>query len=146
MSDDQSHPTGAEADPSEANTPTPEEEELRRQMEEEIRKVRMEDLILQSAVSLLNLAARRIGKEDERDLEQARIGIDAAEALSEYSPEEARPQIAQAVSELKLAYAKEAGGGSDEGDQSTSSAKDENPPKAQNQADSGLWTPGGEKA
>ncbi len=146
MSDDQSQPTGTEADPSEANAPTPEEEELRRQMEEEIRKVRMEDLILQSAVSLLNLAARRIGKEDERDLEQARIGIDAAEALSEYSPEEARPQIAQAVSELKLAYAKEAGGGSDEGDGGTSSAKDENPPKAQNQADSGLWTPGGEKA
>jgi len=146
VSDDQSHPTGAEADPSEANTPTPEEEELRRQMEEEIRKVRMEDLILQSAVSLLNLAARRIGKEDERDLEQARIGIDAAEALSEYSPEEARPQIAQAVSELKLAYTKEAGGGSDEGDESTSSVKDENPPEAKNQADSGLWTPGGEKA
>jgi hypothetical protein len=146
VSDDQSHPTGAEADPSEANAPTPEEEELRRQMEEEIRKVRMEDLILQSAVSLLNLAARRIGKEDERDLEQARIGIDAAEALSEYSPEEARPQIAQAVSELKLSYAKEAGGGSDEGDESISSVKDENPPEARNQADSGLWTPGGEKA
>lgn len=144
MSDEQSQPTGSEA--AESQAPTPEEEELRRQMEEEIRKVRMEDLVLQSAVSLLNLAARRIGKEDERDLEQARVGIDAAEALSEFSPEEARPQIAQAVSELKLAYAKEAGGGSDEGDDSPSAAQGDDPPKAQNQADSGLWTPGGEKA
>jgi hypothetical protein len=144
VSDEQSQPTGSEA--AEPQAPTPEEEELRRQMEEEIRKVRMEDLVLQSAVSLLNLAARRIGKEDERNLEQARVGIDAAEALSEFSPEEARPQIAQAVSELKLAYAKEADGGSDEGDDSPSAAQEDDPPKAHNQADSGLWTPGGEKA
>ncbi|MFM9043072.1 MAG: hypothetical protein ACKOPI_02840 [bacterium] len=146
MNDDQSQPTGTEADPAEPKAPTPEEEELRRQMEEEIRKVRMEDLILQSAVSLLNLAARRIGREDERDLEQARIGIDAAEAMSGYAPEEARPQIAQAVSELKLAYAKEAGGGSDEGKEGASPGEAEEPSKPHSQADSGLWTPGGDKA
>ena len=34
------------------------EEELRAQLEEEIRKVRIEDVVLQSAVSILNLAAR----------------------------------------------------------------------------------------
>lgn len=143
MSEEQTDPTEEQAAAAEGAGPTAEEEEMRRQMEEEIRKVRMEDLILQSAVSLLNLAARRIGKEDERDLEQARIGIDAAEALAEYSPEEARPQIAQAVSELKLAYAKEvdAGGGSDTGDQ-----PGKTPPEAEKQGDSGLWTPGSEKS
>jgi len=41
----------------------PSEEELRAQLEEEIRKVKIEDVILQSVVSILNLAARRIAKE-----------------------------------------------------------------------------------
>ena len=89
---------------------TPDEEELRAQLEEEIRKVRVEDVVLQSAVSILNLAARRIAKEDERDLEQAKVGIEAARALTELVTEEARPQLRQAVSELQLLYAKQAGG------------------------------------
>ena len=42
----------------------PSEEELREQLEEEIRKVRIEDVVLQSVVSILNLAARRIAKDD----------------------------------------------------------------------------------
>ena len=87
----------------------PSEEELRAQLEEEIRKVRVEDVVLQSAVSILNLAARRIAKEDERDLDQAKVGIDAARALAELVPEEARPQLRQAVSELQMLYAKHAG-------------------------------------
>lgn len=143
MSEEQTDPTEEQTASQEGAAPTPEEEEMRRQMEEEIRKVRMEDLILQSAVSLLNLSARRIGKEDERDLEQARIGIDAAEALSSYAPEEARPQIAQAVSELKLAYAKEADG--DTGSESEQEAG-KTPPEAEKKGDSGLWTPGSEKS
>ncbi len=88
---------------------TPSEEEIRAQLEEEIRKVKVEDVILQSAVSILNLSARRIAKEDERDLEQARVGIDAARALTELVPEDARTQLRQAVSELQVLYAKHAG-------------------------------------
>src|SRR5918997_1806262 len=84
------------------------EEELRAQLEEEIRKVRIEDVVLQSAVSILNLAARRIAKEDERDLQQAKVGMDAARALTELFPEQAQPQLRQAVSELQLMYAKHA--------------------------------------
>jgi hypothetical protein len=87
----------------------PSEEEIRAQLEEEIRKVRVEDVILQSAISILNLAARRIAKDDERDLEQAKAGIEAARALAELVPEDAQAQLRQAVSELQLLYAKHAG-------------------------------------
>jgi hypothetical protein len=115
------------------------EEELRAQLEEEIRKVRIEDVVLQSAVSILNLAARRIAKEDERDLQQAKVGIDAARALTELVPEQAQPQLRQAVSELQLMYAKHAGeedaGGGEEG------SPPESPP--QKPGGPGLWTPGG---
>jgi hypothetical protein len=126
----------------------PSEEELRAQLEEEIRKVRVEDVVLQGAVSILNLAARRIAKEDERDLEQARIGIEAARALTDLVPEQAQPQLRQAVSELQLMYAKHAG----EGDAPETPADPaapgpapgpgpEQPSAPKPEGSSGLWTP-----
>ena len=65
--------------------------------------------MLQSAVSILNLSARRIAKDDERDLEQAKVGIDAARALVDLVNPEAQPQLRQAISELQVLYAKHAG-------------------------------------
>ncbi|MGZ5333334.1 MAG: hypothetical protein ACXWD7_05445 [Solirubrobacterales bacterium] len=85
------------------------EEELRAQLEDEIRKVRIEDLLLQSIVSVLNLSARRIAKDDERDLAQAKLGIDACRALVDFLPEEAQTQVREALTELQLLYAKHAG-------------------------------------
>lgn len=122
----------------------PSEEELKA-LEEQVRNLRVEDLILQSAVSLLNLSARRIGKEDERDLEQARVGIEAASGLAELVPEQARPQVRQAVSELQLLYAKTARGdedGEDEGG-GGESAGPEGPKTEGGGGESKLWTPGG---
>jgi len=135
----------AESEPADATPPS--EEELRAQLEDEIRKVRIEDLVLQSAVSILNLSARRIAKDDERDLEQARVGIDAARALTELVPEEAQPQLRQAVSELQLLYAKHAGEG-DGGEEAGSAppaageAQGEQAKSGDQKGDSPLWTPG----
>jgi hypothetical protein len=94
------------------------EEEVRARLEEQIRKLRVQDLMVESVVSVLNLTARRIAKEDERDLEQARVGIDAIRAWVELLPEEAAKQIRQALSELQMLYAQavEGGGGGGEGD------------------------------
>jgi hypothetical protein len=110
---------------------TPSEEELRAQLEEEIRKVRVEDVVLQSAVSILNLSARRIAKDDERDLDQAKVGIDAARALVDLVQPEAQPQLRQAISELQMLYAKHAGEES-----APEQGSSEEP-----EGDSGLWTP-----
>ena len=129
---------GQAGSPPEGDAPS--EEELRAQLEEEIRKVRVEDVVLQSAVSILNLAARRIAKDDERDLAQAKVGIDAARALTELVTEEARPQLRQAVSELQLLYAKHAGEEEDEGGAEDESAEKDAP--EEKKGDSPLWTPG----
>jgi hypothetical protein len=109
----------------------PSEEELRAQLEDEIRKVRVEDVVLQSVVSILNLSARRIAKDDERDLDQAKVGIDAARALVELVKPEAQPQLRQAISELQVLYAKHAG------EESAPEQESSEPRKG----DSGLWTP-----
>jgi len=115
----------------------PDEEELRRQLEEEIRKVRVQDVIAQSLVSVLNLAGRRLLKEDERDLEQARLGIEASRAWIELLEPELAAQVRQALAELQLQYAKLAGGEGGGGD------TPEPPPDGPRKPPSGLWTPGG---
>ena len=134
---DQAPPEGAE----------PTEDELRAQYEEQIRQVRVQDLVLQSAVSILQLSARRIAKEDEKDLEQARIGIDAANAMLDHVPEEAQGELRQAVSELKMLFAQHSGGGGEEPSGGDSGETPGDPPAAKpkpaaGSGDSGLWTPG----
>ena len=123
----------------------PSDEELRAQLEEEIKKVRVEDVVLQSVVSILNLSARRLAKEDERDLEQAKIGIDAARALVDLVKPEAQPQLRQAVSELQLLYSKhagegDAGGGEAEPGEAKPEAGEGKEPGGE--SESKLWTPG----
>src|SRR5262245_56161921 len=125
-------PQQPEADPGGAQQPS--DEEIRAQLEDEIRKVRVEDVVLQSVVSILNLSARRIAKDDERDLEQAKIGIEAARALVDLVKDDAQPQLRQAISEIQLLYAQHAGEQPPGGEKPEGG---EEPP----QGDSGLWTP-----
>ena len=79
-----------------------------RQMEEEMRRVRVQDLVAQSVVSILNLAYRRIAKEDERDLEQARVGIEAIRGMVDALDPEAQREIRNALSQVQVLYAQAA--------------------------------------
>src|SRR5687767_5511803 len=129
----------------EASGEQPSEEQLREQLEEEIRKVRIEDVVLQSVVSILNLAARRIAKDDERDLDQAKVGIDAARALVDLVKPEAQPQLRQAISELQILYSKHAGEGDAEGGEppaGESKPEEGEPKQPGGEGESKLWTPG----
>ncbi len=94
----------------------PSEEELRAAYEAELRRLRVEDVVLQTLVSLVNLGGRRAGlapgTEDERDLGQLRIAIEGARALLPLVEAELGPDAAQvrnALSQLQLVYAQEAG-------------------------------------
>jgi hypothetical protein len=127
------------------------EQEMRERLEDELRKLRVEEVVLQSVVSIINLTARRIAKEDERDLAQAKVGIDAVSALVEVIPAEAAKQIRGALSELQMLYAREAGAGaSGEGaagpaTEAAEPASEEPPASARRRPEPPpkLWTPPG---
>jgi hypothetical protein len=95
----------------------PTEEELRAALEDEMRRVTVDDLLLQSAVSLVNLGGRKAGlapgTEGERDLGQVQAAIEAVTALlpvlEQRGREEVRP-IREALSQLQMAYAQLSGG------------------------------------
>jgi hypothetical protein len=92
----------------------PTEDELRAAYEAEMKKVRVEDVVVQTIVSLINLGGRKAGlapgAEDEKDLDQLREAIEAVRALmplAESSLGPDAPQVREALSQLQLAYAQE---------------------------------------
>jgi hypothetical protein len=105
------------------------EEELRQRIEEGLRTVRVQDVVLESVVTIVNLTARRIGKDDERDLEQARVGIDAIRSLVELLEPEPQTQVRNALSELQMLYARYAGGGGEGADEPGAGGGGEPPPE-----------------
>ena len=145
----------------------PTEEELRAAFEEQLRQVSVEDVILQTVATLVNLAARRLGlvmeggetPTEARDLGQAKLAIDGARALAPLCPDEHQDSIRQALSQLQLAYAREAGAtaaqGTDLSDKTPAPAEDAprepaaTPPPADKaeaeraKARSKIWTPPG---
>jgi len=149
--------TGGEGPPPGTEAQAPTEDEMRAALEEQMRQVRVEDLLLQSVASIINLTARRIAKPDERDLGQAKTGIDAVSALAELLPEEASKQVRNALSELQVLYAQAAGGSGGEGGEGDSgggggapaegedepgSGQQAPPPQAGRKPPPGLWIPG----
>ena len=89
----------------------PTEEELRAAYEAEIKKIRIEQILLDQIVSLVNLGMRRTGlapgTEDERDLGQVRLSIEAVRALlpliEQAAPEQSAP-IRDALSQMQMAF------------------------------------------
>ncbi|MEA2405497.1 MAG: hypothetical protein QOE08_2144 [Thermoleophilaceae bacterium] len=132
----------------------PSEEELRAALEEQMRRITVQDVLLQSVVTLINLAGRKLGlagEDDAKDLEQAKLAIESSRALLPYVPEEHAGPIKDALSQVQMAYAREAQGGGatpaaapgEPGAQPESGA--EQPPEDAERAKarSKLWTPPG---
>ena len=88
------------------------EDEIR----EALKKLRVEDVLLQTAATLIDLAARRMGlAEDDgpKQLDQAKLAIDAIRALQPLMTEEQQAAIREPLSQLQMAYAREAQGATD---------------------------------
>jgi hypothetical protein len=103
--------TGQAGDPTTPPAAPATEEELRAAYEAEIKKIRVEQVLLEQVVTLVNLGMRRTGlgpgTEDERDLGQVRLAIESIRLLlpllEQSAAHEAGP-IRDALSQLQLAY------------------------------------------
>jgi ABC-type Fe3+ transport system substrate-binding protein len=74
------------------------------QVVEELRKIKVGDVLVSSASMFASLAYGKLAP-DLRDLEQAQLAIDALRALLPLIPEEHHGDIQEVVTNLQLAYA-----------------------------------------
>jgi hypothetical protein len=136
------------------------EEELRARLEEELKKITVRDVLVQTAVTLVNLGGQRLGlteqSRDARDVAQTRTAIDAVRALMPLlerdDPDVVRP-LRDALAQLQMAYANEVGageqpaggepgtGGPPPGGQRAASESDRSSPRRGSHG--GLWVPPG---
>ena len=97
------------------------EEQLAQQLAEELRRLRIEDVLIQTLITISSIGYRRLGlaedTREDRDLQQAKLAIDAMAALTpvleNVVPEELIRDFNQSVASLQLAYAQAAGEGAD---------------------------------
>jgi hypothetical protein len=80
-----------------------EEEQLR----EQLKQLKIDDVLLQTVVTLVNLSGRKLTVDEEKDTEQARKGIEAARALLPLLPEEGVQPVKDALAQLQMVYVKE---------------------------------------
>jgi hypothetical protein len=124
---------------------TPSEEELRAAYEAELAQLRIEEVLIQTIVSLLNLGARKAGlvpgSEGERDLDQVRLAIDGARALMPVAEPALGPNsgpLRDALSQLQMAYAQLAGAGESSGAEPPQDGDAAGPAQSSGK----LWVPG----
>jgi hypothetical protein len=131
--------------------PQPSEEEVRAALEDQLRQLTVDDMLLESAVSLINLGGRKAGvapgTEDERDLDQVRRAVDAIRALlpllEQGKHAEQLGPLRDALARLQMAYAQTAGR------QEPAAEKPQEPPQEAKKDEPGpaqksgkLWVPG----
>ena len=101
----------AGSDPTGGGAQQPSEEQLRAAYEAEMKKIRVEQIMLEQVVTLINLGMRRTGlapgTEDERDLGQVRLAIEAIRLqlplIEQVAAAQAGP-IRDALSQLQMAF------------------------------------------
>ena len=91
----------------------PTDEELMKQLEEELQKLQVSDLLVQTLYTVSSLGYRKLSEPD-RDLDQARLAIEALRALLPVLEgtvgDELVRDFKQVTSNLQLAYADAAKG------------------------------------
>ena len=101
------------------------QEAVARELAEELRRLRVEDVLVNTLVHVSSIGYRRLGlteeSREERDLPQAALAIETMQALvpvlEDFLPEELVKGFEKQIANLQLAYAKaaqdpdDAGGG-----------------------------------
>jgi hypothetical protein len=145
MQEEPENTTPEEASPPSEDEPQS-EEELRARLEEELKRITVKNILVQTVVTLVNLGGQRLGgseaTRDVRDLGQTRMAIEAVRALlplleaNEDDAEQMRP-VRDALAQLQIAYAHEVGAVQE------TPAQPQEAPKQPPGPPGGLWVPPG---
>jgi hypothetical protein len=132
----------------------PTEEELRAAYEQQLKQIKVDDVLVQTVLSLINLGSLRAGvvpgNEAEADPQQLRQAIEGVRALLPLIEPALGPdvrQIRDAVSRLQMEYARLAGGATaPPAEEQPAAPEADQPPKPEGpgpaESSGRLWVPG----
>ena len=123
----------------------PPQEPTEEQLLEALRRVKVDDVVLQTVATLVNLAGQKLTIPEAKDPVEAKKAIDAARAMLPLCPEEAVGQIKDALAQVQMLYVRETGGAGAEPQPGTPG--EEQPQPGSDEAErakarSKIWTPG----
>jgi hypothetical protein len=95
------------------------------QLLDALRQIKVDDLVVQTVVTLVNLAGQKLTVEGAKDPAEAKSAIDAARHMLALVPEDAQGPIQNALDQIQMLYVRE-------------SAPKEDPPPPESK----IWTPG----
>jgi hypothetical protein len=118
-----------------------------------MKRITVKDVLLQTVITLINVSARKLGlggDEGEKDLAQAKQGIEGVRALLPLLPAEEQAAVREPLSQLQMAFAQQATGDRPQATEEpeaetrnpkpeTDDAEDEERAKARSK----IWTPPG---
>lgn len=140
----------AENEPNEA-----EMAEFARQMQEQLRSLTAGELLSQTGITLVNVAAARMGMVDgvpDDDPGEARAAIDALGSLipvlEQHAPGPLLDELRAGLAQLRLAYVELSGGprSGEGGDEAPAGGSVEPPPPPRpEEPRPRIWTPGGDR-
>jgi hypothetical protein len=110
---------------------------------EALKRIKVDDVLLQTVASLVNLAGQKLAVPEARDPAEAKKAIDAVRAMLPLCPQDEIGPIKDALSQVQMMYVREQGGGeapppAEEG--ATEAERREAEERAKARAK--IWTPG----
>jgi hypothetical protein len=120
------------------STQGPSEEELIAAL----RQVKVEDVVVQTVATLVNLAGQKLTVPEAKDAAEAKKAIDAARAMLPLCPEDSVAPIKDALAQVQMIYVKESGEQGTPPAEEQASEETDREAEERAKARAKIWTPG----
>jgi hypothetical protein len=119
------------------------QEPTEEQLLEALRRVKVDDVVLQTIATLVNLAGQKLSIPEAKDPVEAKRAIDAARVMLPLAPEEAAAQIKDALAQVQMLYVRETGAAEPQaGEPAAGEAQPGSDEAERAKARSKIWIPG----
>ncbi len=118
------------------------QEPTEEQLLDALRRVKVDDVVLQTVATLVNLAGQKLTIPEAKDPVEAKKAIDAARAMLPLTPEEAVGQIKDALAQVQMLYVRETGAEAQPGEPAADEPQQSSDEAERAKARSKIWTPG----
>jgi hypothetical protein len=118
------------------------QEPTEEQLIEALRRVKVDDVLVQTVATLVNLAGQKLSVPEAKDPVEAKKAIDAARAMTPLLSDDAAAAVRDALAQVQMLYVKETGEGGEAPGAPTEPEPQDREAEERAKARSKIWTPG----